>query len=165
MVKRIVEFNKLAWTVHLLLLPCSLIVLFLPQTALSESSNSIAILSAEFICYMQNNDGQIINLTKICDMNNKEINGVITSTLSTTDKQFLEDYKGFLKTRLGGSPLIKNALFQAQQSPENIIQRAKGICASIKTGTPEDSQKFAENIDGDIINTMAVEYYCPELDD
>jgi hypothetical protein len=129
---------------------------------LSESGNSLALASEDFVCYMQSNDGQIINLTKLCSINNNE---VVKSNLSTTDKQFLENYKSFLRQRQRGSPLINNALSQAQESPEDIVQRAKRICASIKTGTSKNSQVNSGNIDADIINTMAVEYYCPELDD
>ncbi|BAZ28262.1 hypothetical protein NIES4074_06930 [Cylindrospermum sp. NIES-4074] len=162
MVRSIVKFGRLMWKVNSLLLPCSLIVLFLQQTALSESGNSLALASEDFVCYMRSNDGQIINLTKLCSLNNHEVG---KSNLSTTDQQFLENYKSFLRKRIGGSPLINNALSQAQKSPEDIVQRAKSICASIKTGTSKNSQVNSGNIDADIINTMAVEYYCPELDD
>ncbi|MBD2386670.1 DUF732 domain-containing protein [Cylindrospermum sp. FACHB-282] len=111
---------------------------------------------------MQTNEGQIINLSKLCGINKIQ---VLKSKLSTTDQQFLEDYKSFLRKRQRGLPLINNALSKAQQSPEDIVQHAKRICSSIKTGTPENSQEISANIDADIINTMAVEYYCPELDD
>jgi hypothetical protein len=150
------------WTVNLLVLSSALIVLSLQKTALSESSDLIEITPADLLCYMQSNDGQMINLAQLCGVNN---NGVVTSNLSTNDQQFLENYKVFLRRRIGSSPLIDDALSQAQQSPENVVKRAKGICASIKTGTPESIQQISGNVDADLINLMAVEYYCPELDD
>ncbi|QXE26350.1 hypothetical protein B6N60_05081 [Richelia sinica FACHB-800] len=134
----------------------------MPQAALSESGNSTANAARDFLCYMQRSDGQVINLTKLCGIKK---NPVLKSTISSTDQQFLQQYKFFLKKRLGGSPLISSALSQAESSPENVVKRARGICGVIQSRDSANLDAISRNIDADLMNTMAVEYYCPELDD
>lgn len=110
---------------------------------------------------MQTGDGRIINLYQLC-VDRKSSN----TALSTTDRQFLESYQSFLRKRLGTSPLVQTALAQLQQAPQSIVERAKGVCAAIRTGKPQNSTPPPQgNIDADLINTMALEYYCPDLDD
>jgi hypothetical protein len=144
------------------ILPCSFIFLLLQPAAWSESGNSTVNAARDFLCYMQRSDGQVINLTKLCGIKK---NTVVETAISPMDKQFLEQYKFFLKKRLGGSPLISSALSQAEASPENVVKRARGICGAMQSRNPANLDAISRNIDADIINTMAVEYYCPELDD
>jgi len=156
------KIGRLVYTVSLLLVPCSIGVLYHQQSAFSQSAHLVAIDPGDLVCYMQTRDGRIINLNKLC-INNNRRNEII---LSTTDQQFLEEYQNFLRKRVGTSPLVSTALAQLRRSPQAIVERAKGVCATIRTGKPQNStQQPQGNIDADLINTMAVDYYCPNLDD
>jgi hypothetical protein len=112
------------------------------------------------ICYMQTSNGRTLNLSNLCSGRRT----VATPALSGTDQQFLAEYQNFLGRRMNTSPLVRTALVQAQQSPQSIVDRARGVCSSIQAGiSPESTAEQA--IDADLINTMALEHYCPEFDE
>jgi hypothetical protein len=111
------------------------------------------------ICYMQTADGRTLNLSNLCGGRRT----VATPALSGTDQQFLAEYQNFLSRRINTSPLVRTALAQAQQSPQSVVERARGVCSSIQAGIPDSTVE--QTIDADLINTMALEYYCPEFDE
>lgn len=112
------------------------------------------------ICYMQTADGRTINLSNLCGGRRT----VATPALSGTDQQFLGEYQSFLNRRINTSPHVRTALAQAQRSPQSVVERARGVCSSIQAGISPDST-VEQTIDADLINTMALEYYCPEFDE
>lgn len=156
------KIGRFICTVSWLLVHCSIGILGHQKSALSESAYLVAIDPGDLVCYMQTRDGRIINLNKLCINNNRSNQTV----LSTTDQQFLEEYQSFLRKRAGTSPLVSIAFTKLQQSPQAVVERAQEVCATIRSGNQQNStQQPQRNIDADLINTMAVDYYCPDLDD
>lgn len=149
--------------INALLLASAILTLSDQPPALSQST-----AGEDLICYFQTQNGQVLNLSKLCG-HSKQKPVVATpapmSALSTTDQQFLETYQGFLSKRAKSSPAAVVALAQSQQSPQAIVERAMKICTAVKTGTLSQGQLPQGSVDSDLINTMAFEYYCPELDD
>jgi len=112
------------------------------------------------ICYMRTADGRAINLSNLCGGRRTGV----SPALSGTDQQFLAEYQNFLSRRINTSPLVRTALAQAQQSPQSVVERARSVCSSMQAGIYPDST-VGQTIDADLINTMALEYYCPEFDE
>lgn len=153
-VKRISKVRQSLCTVSTLLIASSITILH-PQPPSLSQSNAVG----DLICYLQAEDGRIINLSKLCGLTTP------SPALSVTDQQFLETYRSFLSKRSRTLPSIVAALSQLQQSPQAVVERATRICTDIKSGTLSRDQLPQGAIDSDLINTMALKYYCPELDD
>lgn len=141
-------------TVSTLLIASLIAILHTELPSLSQSS-----AEGELICYLQTEDRRIIDLSKLCGLTTP------TPALSVTDQQFLETYRSFLNKRSRTLPSIAAALSQLQQSPQAVVERATRICTNIKSGTLNRDQLPQGAVDSDLINIMALEYYCPELDD
>jgi len=108
------------------------------------------------VCYMQLLDGRIFNLNSLC------VDRIPKKPLSTKDKQFIEEYKGFMRSY----PQAQSALSRlVENNPQSIIQRAAEVCKELKTGVVSDSRVAQPDIDADILNTLASEYYCREFND
>jgi len=108
------------------------------------------------VCYMQLSDGRIFNLHSLC------VDRIPKKPLSTKDKQFIEEYKGFLRSY----PQAQAALSRlVENNPQSVIQRAAEVCNELKTGVVSDSRVAQPDIDADILNTLASEYYCREFND
>jgi hypothetical protein len=108
------------------------------------------------VCYMQLPDGHILNLNSLC------VDKVPQEPLSTKDKQFIEEYKGFLRSY----PQAQAALSRlVENNPQTIIQRAAEVCKELRTGVVSASRVAQPKIDADILNTLASEYYCREFND
>ena len=141
----------------LLLIASSISVIYFQQPLRSQSSNQ-----GSFICYLETENGRIINLDKLCG----NITNNSVASLSATDKKFLESYKYFLSKRSPTLSSVQIALSQLQQFPQGVVQRAIRVCTERKSGILHNQVKLPqEAIDADLINLMALEYYCPELDD
>ncbi len=157
------QIGRWVWAMSLLLAPCSISIFYEQQPAVAQLSYLVASDPGDLICYMQTEDGRIINLSKLCVDKQSTYN---YKAISTTDQQFLRNYQSFLRKRLGTSPLVQTALSQLQQAPQTVVERARRVCAAMSSGVAQNSPPPPQgNIDADLINTMAVEYYCPNLDD
>ncbi len=153
-VQQISKVRQSLPTVSTLLIASLLTILYTPLPSLPQSS-----AEGDLICYLQTEDRQIINLSKLCGSTTPK------PALSVTDQQFLETYRSFLSKRSRTLPSIVAALSQLQQSPQAVVERATRICTDIKSGTLSRDQLPQGTVDSDLINLMALEYYCPELDD
>ena len=141
----------------LLLIASSISILYSQQPSRSQSSNQ-----GSFICYLETENGRIINLDKLCG----NITNNSVASLSATDQKFLESYKHFLSKRSPTLSSVQIALSQLQQFPQGVVQRAIRVCTERKSGISHNQVKLPqEAVDADLINLMALEYYCPELDD
>lgn len=125
------------------------------STALAESSPP-----SDLLCYLQTENGQLVNLSRFCGSSENQ-----ARELSPTDQQFLKVYKGFLSKRSQSLPSVAAALSQVQQSPQTVVARAKRICTDVRSGALSQDQLPQTAVDSDLMNTMAFEYYCPDLDD
>lgn len=133
---------------------------FYSRPAFSQSTRLFIAMDPDLLCFMQTSDGRVVDLSRFCGVERTSI-----VSLSQVDQQFLERYQALLKRRLGASPQVKVALSQAQSNPGKLIDRARGICAAIRSGTDSTAAAAPQNAsDADLISTMAVRYYCPELD-
>lgn len=99
----------------------------------------------------------ILSLENLC-----EVNKHLPNSLSAKDRQFIEDYKKLLR----GVPKAQAALsFIVEKNPHMIIRKAAEVCNELKTGKYSASRIAKPDVDADIINSLAPEYYCREFDD
>ncbi|MCY7277284.1 MAG: hypothetical protein LH702_27030 [Phormidesmis sp. CAN_BIN44] len=154
-VKRFRQTRRSLSAVSLLFAACTISVLQAQQSALSQSSGAIAPKPSDLICYMQNSNGSVINLSRFCAEDSN------TVAVSTTDQRFLELYQRSLEKRSSGSQSTQAALTQAQQNPRSVIERAQAVCTALISGQSQP-QTFGQ-VGRDPIETTALEYYCPEL--
>lgn len=128
---------------------CAIAVLQ-PQSASSRSSDAIATKPSDLICYMQSSNGSVINLSRFCSEDGN------TVAISTTDQRFLELYQRSLEGRSGSRSV------QAQ-NPQSIVERAQAVCIAARSGPsqPQTLGRAGRNS----FETLALEYYCPELDE
>jgi len=159
--KLITQVGQSVCAASFLLVLGLLSIVYHQQPALSHSVYLVARNLDDSICYMKTEEGQIINLNKLCS--NSTSNDTVLSTL---DQQFLENYQRFLSKRSTSLPSVQAALLQLQQAPQTVIQRAQQVCANIRAGMLQNSAlESQESADADLINIMALEFYCPDLDE
>jgi hypothetical protein len=126
--------------------------------ALSGSQPSIASNADNLFCYMQTEEGLILNLETLCEVTRQSP----LESLPTKDRQFIEDYKKLLR----GYPKAQAALSSlVEKNPGMIIRKAAEVCNELKTGKFSDSRIAKPDVDADILNSLAPEYYCREFDD
>lgn len=126
------------------------------------------------VCYMQLHSGQIVSLSSLCG-GSEQIPSPLES-ISTKDRQFLEDYKRVLMS-LKGSPEAQAALSSA--TPSALIRQANEVCSTLNAGTfiefqqaqnafiagygNPQSQRIA-NLQARTVQTLAPRTYCPGFD-
>lgn len=154
------RFRSLVSVVGAFSLLCSSGFLFTQEPARSNPRSILALDASDMLCYMQTADGRVINLSKLCGSRNRNY-----PVLSTIDQAFLARYQEYLRTRLGGLPQTQTALAQAQQNPQAIIQRAQATCAIIQSGESAPAMSSLAQIDAKVVKDLALNYYCPNLDD
>lgn len=157
-----VEKIRRSPAIFTLLLASGAIGFFLDQpSALSQSSGFIALNPGDLVCYVQMSDGRVLNLNKWCGATQ----GNATAT-TTTDQQFLDRFQAFLSKRSSGIPalqaVIQATLLQVQKNPQAVVKRAQAVCTALRTGQPQPQTAEVAN---DLFETLAPNYYCPELDD
>ncbi|HEY9709555.1 MAG TPA: hypothetical protein V6D48_15225 [Oculatellaceae cyanobacterium] len=128
----------------------------LPVLSEAKSSNNSNIDNP--FCYMNTEEGLTLNLESLCKVERQRP----TESLSAKDRQFIEDYKKFLK----GYPKAQAALsYFVENNPQMIIRKAAEVCNELKTRRFSNSRRTHPDIDADILNSIAPEYYCREFDD
>ena len=143
-------------TVVLILAIVKSLIYQLPVLSESESSNNSSV--DNLFCYMNTEEGIILNLESLCEVERQRS----TESLSAKDKQFVEDYKKLLK----GYPKAQAALSSlVEKDPQMIVKKAVALCQELKTGKFSDSRIAHPDVDADILNSIAPEYYCREFDD
>jgi len=122
---------------------------------------SMAIDPRDAICYMETADGRVLDLSRFCGrQDNRPV------SLTGLDQRFLSDYQTALRRRYSRSSAAQTALSQAQQNPQSVIQRAREACARIQNGMlPELALMGEGRVDSAIVNDLALNRFCPELDD
>lgn len=122
---------------------------------------SMAIDPRDAICYMETADGRVLDLSRFCGrQDNRPV------SLTGLDQRFLSDYQTALRRRYSRSPAAQTALSQSQQNPQALIQRAREACARIQNGMlPELALMGEGRVDSAIVNDLALNRFCPELDD
>lgn len=151
--------RQFAGIVNRIGMPVLVGALLFPLPARSQPASPLATNPSDLLCYMQTADGRVINLSRFCGGRNSNT-GVF---FSASDLAFLEQYQARLRDRLGQSPQAQTALAQAQQNPQALIQRAKGACASMAGGGSATALASPGQIDGKVINDLALNYYCPDM--
>lgn len=126
------------------------------EPALSRFDRPVVLSSDEPVCYMQLPDARILNLNHIC------INQSSKEPLSAKDRQFIEEYKGFLKSYPQQQATLTRLV---ENNPQAIIQRAAAVCQELRTGVVNPSGVSQPGVDSDILNTLATEHYCREFSD
>lgn len=131
-----------------------------PSVGALQAPSFVAVNIDEPLCYMRTANGRTIDLSRFCGRGNASP----VPMFSATDQKFLEQYQVFLRRRLGSSPAVQAALNQAATSPQALIQRAQGVCAVLQADTPAPGTTQPTSSDADLMHSMAVKYYCPQLD-
>lgn len=154
-IKRFRQTRRSLSALSLLFAACAISILQAQQSALSQPSGSIAPKPSDLICYMQNSNGSVINLSRFCGGDSNIV------AVSTTDQRFLELYRRSLEKRSSGSRSAQAALTQAQQNPRSVVERAQAVCTGLRSG--QFQRQTLGQVGRDPLATTALEYYCPEL--
>jgi hypothetical protein len=92
---------------------------------LSQSSDSVAQIPVDYVCYIQTSDGRTIDLGKLCGSSGSGR----PIALGPKDQDFLNSYQRSLRKRLNSSS--SDALSRVQRNPQAAIQRAREICKAL----------------------------------
>lgn len=122
---------------------------------------SMAIDPRDAICYMETADGRVLDLSRFCGRQNNRL-----VSLSSLDQRFLSDYQATMRRRYRRLPAAQTALSQSQQNPQAVIQRAREACTRVQNGMlPELALLGEGRVDSAIVNDLALNRYCPDLND
>ncbi|OLP18014.1 hypothetical protein BST81_13315 [Leptolyngbya sp. 'hensonii'] len=86
------------------------------------------------------------------------------------DRQFLTNYQVFLKQRLNApsyspnlsSSYLSTSLSRLQKNPRIVVDQAKRVCQDLQSGlSPDQLQVFS--VEDEIVNNLALEFYCKEF--
>jgi hypothetical protein len=106
-------------------------------------------------CFMQTSDNRVINLSQLCGS---------STALTPFDQRFLSRYQSRLNQRIAKLPA--SVKVKLPKSQEALVARAKQACAEIAAGRhPNFPTLTPGTIDADIVNKLALQHYCPELND
>lgn len=122
---------------------------------LAKFKQPIAPKINSLVCYMQTESGVVLNLTNLCQPEK------VIQFLSERDRKFIKDYKKLLVSYPQGQTILSIA----EDNPELIIKKASQICNELKTGIVSEQRINRPDIDADVLNYIAPEYYCPEFSD
>jgi hypothetical protein len=117
---------------------------------LSQSSDSVAQIPVDYVCYIQTSDGRSSGTGR-------------PIALGPNDQAFLNSYQRSLSKRLNSSSSV--AVSRVQRNPQAAIERARGICNALSAGMSIDLLQPQGNAEVDALNALAPKYYCPEFDD
>lgn len=122
------------------------------------------------ICYIQQASGSTLDLSRLCSKNGTK------TLLSLTDRKFLESYNNLLDAYQNQRTLVTP---DTEQDPLSPIKVAQGVCSALNKQVPLDQiekeqyQKITATedrrnqdiavIESDIINSLAVKFYCPQF--
>jgi hypothetical protein len=152
------HIERIGRSPSILLVSGAIAIFSAPSSAWSQSKPLVANNPSDFVCYMQTLNGRVINLNKLCSIDKEQ-----AIALSTTDQRFFDRYQSLLKKRSTALPSVQTALWQAQQNPQAVLQRAQDVCTALRTGQPQSSNQG--QVGDDLFATIAPRYYCPDLDD
>lgn len=119
----------------------------------------------DYLCFFTSSSGKVIDLTKsFCAAAKPKVEDG-----DNKDKAFIEAYK----QQVSAYPEVRdNLLASMEQSPQTNIEQAKSVCNQLKAGlsfediqktqTEEDSEP-ANIVNANIIDDLAIKYYCPEM--
>lgn len=116
----------------------------------------------DYLCFVTTGAGEVLDLSQaLC------ADKATKSPMASLDKAFIEAYKD---QAMQHADVRDNLIANIQQSPEASIAAAKGVCndleagitlAEIKEAQSEDHEAKADEVNSDILNKLATQYYCP----
>lgn len=122
------------------------------------------------ICYIQQSNGSTLNLSQLCSQDESR------TRLSPIDRQFLASYNKSLSVYQNAQTFVAPDIAKNQQSP---IETAQAVCSALKSNVPlaqimnEQYQRVLATEDkrnqqlalaeSEIIDSLAVKFYCPEF--
>lgn len=122
------------------------------------------------ICYIQESNGSTLDLSNLCSDRQTK------TQLSKLDRDFLNSYNNSLEVYQNGRTLVSPDTDKAPNSP---IAVARGVCSALQSKVPleriktEQYEKIIGTEDprtqktalaeSDIINSLAIKFYCPEF--
>ncbi len=122
------------------------------------------------ICYIQQANGSTLDLSQLCTEDGTK------TLLSPTDRKFLESYNNLLDAYQNQRTLITP---DAEDDPLSSIKVAQGVCSALNnqvsldqikkeqyqkiTVTEDRRNQDIAMIESEIINSLAVKFYCPQF--
>lgn len=122
------------------------------------------------ICYIQQSNGSTFDLSKLCSGDENR------TQASQIEQKFLDSYDKLLNVYQNEKTIITP---DTEKDPQYPIKMAQAVCSSLKNKVPLDqiktdryqniietedprNQKIAL-IESDIIDSLALKFYCPEF--
>jgi Protein of unknown function (DUF732) len=122
------------------------------------------------ICYIQESNGSTLDLSNLCSDRQTK-----TQT-SKLDRDFLSSYKNLLETYQNGQTLVSPDTDKVPTSP---VAVARDVCSALQSKVPlkqikaEQYKQIIETedprnqktalVESDIIDSLAIKFYCPEF--
>ena len=116
----------------------------------------------DYLCFVTTGAGDVLDLSQsLC------AEKATKSTIAALDKAFIEAYKQQAMTH---ADVRDNLIANIQQSPEANIAAAKGVCNDLEAGITleeiqeaqsEEHEAKADEVNSEIVNKLATQYYCP----
>lgn len=116
----------------------------------------------DYLCFVTTGSGEVLDLSQsLC------ADKATKPTFAALDKAFIEAYKS---QAMRHADVRDNLLAKIQQSPEANIASAKGVCNDLEAGVSleeiqeaqsEDHEAKADEVNSEIVNQLAQQYYCP----
>lgn len=118
----------------------------------------------DYLCFVTTGAGDVLDLSQsLC------ADKATKPSVAPLDKAFIEAYK---QQAMAHADVRDNLIAQIQQSPEASIATAKGVCNDLEAGISieeiqeaqsEKHQAKADEVNSEIVNKLATQYYCPSL--
>jgi hypothetical protein len=116
----------------------------------------------DYLCFVTTGAGEVLDLSQsLC------ADKAAKSSKAALDRAFIEAYKDQARQH---ADVRDNLLARIQQSPDASIAAAKGVCNSLEAGISleeiqevqsEEHEAKADEVNSQILNQLATQYYCP----
>lgn len=116
----------------------------------------------DYLCFVTTGAGDVLDLSQsLC------ADKATKPSMTALDKAFIEAYK---QQVMAHADVRDNLIAKIQQSPETSIAAAKGVCNDLEAGISieeiqeaqsEKHEAKADEVNSEIVNKLATQYYCP----
>jgi len=146
------------------------VAISIPENTLSKYPVVSSLYTDSPICYIQQSNGSTFDLSRLCseDENRRQV--------SQIEQKFLDSYNKLLNVYQNEQTIVTP---DTEQDPQYPIKMAQAVCSALKNKVPLDwiktdryqniietedprNQKIAL-IESDIIDSLALKFYCPEF--
>lgn len=146
------------------------VVISIPENTSSKYPLVSTLYTDNPICYIQQSNGSTLDLSQLCSEDENR------TQLSQIDQNFLASYNNLLNAYQTAKITVTP---DTEKEPQYPIKMAQAVCSALKNNVPLDQietdqyQRITETedprnqkialIESDIIDSLAVKFYCPEF--